>query len=176
MSFGEGAHCNGRQVILQVGDHPRPVPDPNAFATGTARNSALVAISAGLLNQMKPNEVEAVLAHEIGHVVNRTILGNRQGHGIAYFITSLVAQVVLGILASTIVCWLSRKREFRADVAGVRLGGKENMTAALRDGMATKADIAEFKVWFLLALFATTGLKRQPNFAQILTGGDGVRG
>ena len=137
-----------------------PAPDPNAFATGATRNSALVAVSAGLLNQMKPNEVEAVLAHEIGHIANndmvtlaliqgvvntfviflsriighvvdRTILGNRQGHGIGYFITSLVAQVVLGILASTIVYWFSRKREFRADEAGARLSGKENMIAAL---------------------------------------------
>ena len=71
---------------------------------------------------MQPNEVEAVLAHEIGHIVDRTILGNRQGHGIGYFITSLVAQVVLGILASTIVCWFSRQREFRADAAGAKSG------------------------------------------------------
>ena len=63
-----------------------------------------------------------MLTHEIGHVVDRTILGNRQGHGIGYFITSLVAQVVLGILASTIVYWFSRKREFRADAAGAKSG------------------------------------------------------
>ena len=134
----------GVRLFYQLATHPRPTPDPNAFAIGATHNSALVAVSAGLLNQMKPNGVEAVLVHEIGHIANndmvtlaliqgvvdafviflsriighvvdRTILGNRQGHGIGYFITSLVAQVVLGILASTIVYWFSRQREFRAD-------------------------------------------------------------
>ena len=139
----------GVKLFYQLATHLRPAPDPKAFAIGATRNSALVAVSAGLLNQM--NEVEAVLAHEIGHVANndmvtlaliqgvvntfvvflsriighvvdRTILGNRQGHGIGYFITSLVAQVALGILASTIVCWFSRQREFRADAAGAKSG------------------------------------------------------
>ena len=143
-----------------------------AHEIGHIANNDMVTLA---LIQGVVNTFVIFLSRIIGHVVDRTILGNRQGHGIGYFITSLVAQVVLGILASTIVYWFSRQREFRADAAGAK-SGKENMIAALRDGMATKADIAEFKVWFLLALFATTGLKRQPNFAQILTGGDGVRG
>jgi heat shock protein HtpX len=136
-------------------------PEPNAFATGWNRNSSLVAVSTGLLQQMQADEVEAVLGHEvshvangdmvtlaliqgvvntfvvflsrvIGHVVDRVILKNEQGHGIGYFITSMVAQVVLSILATMIVMWFSRHREFKADIGGAELAGRSKMIGALR--------------------------------------------
>ena len=135
-------------------------PSPNAFATGMSRNNALVAVSAGLLRAMNKDEVEAVLGHEISHVANgdmvtltlvqgvvntfvifisrvvghfvdRVILKNEEGHGIGFFITTIAAQIVFGILASTIVFWFSRKREFRADAGGSSLAGREKMIAAL---------------------------------------------
>ncbi len=135
-------------------------PQPNAFATGANRNNALVAVSAGLLQQMNRDEVEAVLAHEIthvangdmitlaliqgvvntfviflsriiGHTVDRVIFKNERGHGIAFWITTILAELVLGILASIIVMWFSRQREFRADAGGAGLAGKGSMIAAL---------------------------------------------
>ena len=138
-----------------------PSPSPNAFATGWNRNAALVAVSEGLLRQMRRNEVRAVLAHEIGHVANgdmitltliqgvvntfvmffariightvdRTVFKTERGHGIAFYITTFIAEMVLGILASTIVMWFSRWREFRADAAGASLAGREDMIAALQ--------------------------------------------
>jgi len=137
-----------------------PSNDPNAFATGARRDKALVAVSTGLLHRMKKEEVEAVLGHEIGHVANgdmvtltliqgvvntfviffsrvighfvdRVVFKTERGHGPAYIITSIVAQIVLGILASTIVMWFSRQREFRADAEGARLSGRHNMISAL---------------------------------------------
>jgi len=138
-----------------------PAQELNAFATGANRNSALVAVSAGLLNQMNRDEIEAVLAHEIshvangdmitlaliqgvvntfviffsrviGHIVDRVILKNQRGHGIGFFITTLIAQVVLSILASMIVSWFSRRREYRADAGGAQLASREKMIAALQ--------------------------------------------
>lgn len=135
-------------------------PTPNAFATGMRRDSALVAVSAGLLRTMNKDEVEAVLGHEISHVANgdmvtltliqgvvntfviflsrivghfvdRVILKNEEGHGIGFFVTTIVAQIVFGILASTIVFWFSRQREFRADAGSSRLSGREKMISAL---------------------------------------------
>jgi heat shock protein HtpX len=136
-------------------------PDVNAFATGMSRDSALVAVSTGLLNAMDRDEAEAVLGHEITHVsngdmvtlaliqgvvntfvivlsrvvgyfVDRVILKNdRDSVGIGFFVSSLVAQIVLGILASMIVMWFSRQREFRADAGGAKLAGREKMIAAL---------------------------------------------
>jgi heat shock protein HtpX len=134
---------------------------PNAFATGMNRNNALVAVSTGLLQHMSQDEVEAVLGHEVSHVANgdmvtmglvqgvintfvvflsrvigffvdRVILKNERGLGIGYFITSIIAQIFLSILASTIAMWFSRHREFRADEGGALLAGKEKMIAALR--------------------------------------------
>ncbi len=134
---------------------------PNAFATGMRRNNALVAVSTGLLQSMQPDEVEAVLAHEvshvangdmitmglmqgvvntfviflsriIGHVVDRVVFKTERGYGPAYYITSIVAQIFLSILASMIVMWFSRKREFRADAGGADLAGRQKMIAALR--------------------------------------------
>jgi heat shock protein HtpX len=135
-------------------------PDVNAFATGPRRNSALVAVSTGLLRTMRQNEVEAVLGHEITHVANgdmvtltliqgvvntfvifisriigrfvdEVIFKSERGQGPGFFITVMVAQVVLGILASAIVAWFSRQREFRADAGGAKLAGRQNMVAAL---------------------------------------------
>jgi heat shock protein HtpX len=136
-------------------------PQPNAFATGPRRDSALVAVSSGLLASMNRSEIEAVLGHELTHVANgdmvtlaliqgvvntfviflSRIVGNivdramsrdSDGRGIAYFITVMVSQLVLGILASIIVMWFSRRREFRADAGGARLAGRDRMIAALQ--------------------------------------------
>ena len=134
----------------------------NAFATGARRNAALVAVSSGLLRNMSRTQVEAVLGHEITHVANgdmvtlallqgvlntfviflariiggivdRAILRNdRQGSGIGFFLTTMLAQFVLGIIASVIVCWYSRRREFRADRGGADLAGTGNMIDALQ--------------------------------------------
>src|SRR5882757_1182480 len=134
----------------------------NAFATGARRNAALVAVSSGLLRSMSRTQVEAVLGHEITHVANgdmvtlallqgvlntfviflariiggivdRAILRNdRQGSGIGFFLTTMLAQFVLGIIASVIVCWYSRRREFRADRGGADLAGAGNMIDALQ--------------------------------------------
>ncbi|MDT8450022.1 MAG: protease HtpX [Wenzhouxiangellaceae bacterium] len=134
--------------------------EPNAFATGASRNNALVAVSTGLLRSMRPEEVEAVLGHEISHVANgdmitmtllqgvlntfvlllsrvlgqlidRAVFRSERGYGPGYFITVIVLQIVLGILASMIVMAFSRWREFRADAGGARLAGRAKMIAAL---------------------------------------------
>ena len=135
-------------------------PDLNAFATGMFRNNALVAVSTGLLHGMTRDEVEAVLAHEVshvangdmitlaliqgvvntfvfflsrvlGHVIDRVVFKTERGHGPAYWITAVVAQVVLGILASAIVMWFSRQREYRADFGAASLASRHKMIAAL---------------------------------------------
>jgi heat shock protein HtpX len=135
-------------------------PEVNAFATGMRRNNALVAVSSGLLRSMSREEAEAVLAHEVshvangdmitlaliqgvvntfvivasrvvGHLVDRVVFKTERGHGPAFYITSIMAQLVFGILASSIVFWFSRQREFRADAGGARLAGREKMVAAL---------------------------------------------
>jgi heat shock protein HtpX len=135
-------------------------PDMNAFATGMNRNKALVAVSTGLLRAMHQDEAEAVLAHEvthvangdmitlaliqgvvntfviflsrvIGHLVDRVVFKTERGHGPAFWITAIIAELVLGVLASIIVMWFSRQREFRADAGGARLAGAGNMIAAL---------------------------------------------
>jgi heat shock protein HtpX len=136
-------------------------PEPNAFATGMRRNSALVAVSTGLLQNMSSDEVEAVLGHEvshvangdmvtmgliqgvvntfviflsrvIGHLVDRVVFKTERGYGPAYYITSIVAQIFLSILASMIVMWFSRRREFRADAGGANLASRQKMVGALR--------------------------------------------
>ncbi|ANB02611.1 protease HtpX [Ectothiorhodospira sp. BSL-9] len=135
-------------------------PDPNAFATGMSRNNALVAVSTGLMQNMGQDEVEAVLGHEvshvangdmvtlaliqgvvntfviflarvIGHFVDRVVFKNEQGHGPAFWITTIVAEIILAILASIIVMWFSRQREFRADTGGANLSSREKMISAL---------------------------------------------
>lgn len=136
-------------------------PDVNAFATGMRRNSALVAVSTGLLRAMDEAEAEAVLAHEVshvangdmvtlaliqgvvntfvivlsrvvGHLVDRVVFKTERGHGPAFFITSILAQMVFGVLASIIVFWFSRQREFRADAGAAALAGRDKMIAALQ--------------------------------------------
>ncbi|AMA45230.1 protease HtpX [Pseudomonas monteilii] len=138
-----------------------PAYEANAFATGWNRNDALVAVSQGLLERFSPDEVRAVLAHEIGHVANgdmvtlalvqgvvntfvmffariignfvdKVIFKNEEGQGIAYYVATIVAELVLGILASIIVMWFSRRREYRADDAGARLAGTGAMISALQ--------------------------------------------
>jgi heat shock protein HtpX len=135
-------------------------PEPNAFATGANRNRALVAVSTGLLRRMDRREVEAVLAHEVSHVANgdmvtltliqgvvntfviflariignfvdRVLLRNENGRGVGYFVAVIAAELLLGILASIIVMWFSRQREFRADAGGARLAGRGSMIGAL---------------------------------------------
>jgi heat shock protein HtpX len=136
-------------------------PEANAFATGMNKNSALVAVSTGLLQNMNADEVEAVVGHEIshvgngdmvtmalmqgvvntfvyffatviGHVVDRVVFKTEEGHGPAYFIVQMVAQIALGFLATMLVMWFSRYREFRADAGGANLAGRQKMINALR--------------------------------------------
>ena len=135
-------------------------PEPNAFATGARRDAALVAVSTGLLQSMSQQEAEAVLAHEVSHVANgdmvtltliqgvvntfvfflsrvvghfvdRVIFKTEEGHGPAFIITSIIAQLVLGLFAMMIVMWFSRQREFRADAGGATLAGRQSMIGAL---------------------------------------------
>jgi heat shock protein HtpX len=136
-------------------------PEANAFATGMNRNSALVAVSTGLLQRMNKDEIEAVVGHEvthvangdmvtmalmqgvlntfvyffasiIGHVVDRVILQNEREHGAGYFLAQMVAQIALGFLATMLVMWFSRYREFKADAGGANLAGRGKMISALR--------------------------------------------
>jgi heat shock protein HtpX len=136
-------------------------PTPNAFATGMSRNNALVAVSTGLLQSMSSDEVEAVIGHElshvangdmitlaliqgvvntfvyffasiIGHLVDRLVFKTERGFGPAYFVTQIVAQICLSILASTIVMWFSRRREFKADAGGAQLASRHKMISALQ--------------------------------------------
>ncbi len=137
-----------------------PSEQSNAFATGWNKNNALVAVSEGLMHRMDRNEVRAVLAHEVGHVANgdmitltliqgivntfvmffarivghvvdKVVLKNERGYGIGYYVSVMIAQVVFSILASIVVMWFSRKREFRADEAGAQLAGTGAMISAL---------------------------------------------
>ncbi len=138
-----------------------PSDEVNAFATGMRRNNALVAVSSGLLRKMTQDEAEAVLGHEVAHVANgdmvtmgllqgvlntfviflsrvigfvvdRVVFRNERGYGIGYFVVSIVAQIVLSVLATVIVMWFSRWREFRADAGGAGLAGRQKMIAALK--------------------------------------------
>jgi heat shock protein HtpX len=172
--IGPSADSTEQWLLSVVEQHARRVgvgmpevgifdaPEPNAFATGASRNAALVAVSTGLLERMKRNEIEAVLGHEmthvangdmvtmtllqgvlntfviflsrvIGQIVDRAVFRDEEGRGIASFITVIVLQLVLGILASMILMWFSRRREFRADRGGAELAGSGNMIAALEE-------------------------------------------
>ncbi len=137
-----------------------PSHTSNAFATGWDRNNALVAVSTGLLERFSRDEARAVMAHEIGHVANgdmvtlaliqgvvntfvmffsriightidRAVFKTERGHGPGFYIVTFVAEMILGILASMIVFWFSRQREFRADQAGAQLAGAPAMIGAL---------------------------------------------
>jgi len=136
-------------------------PVVNAFATGMSRNSSLVAVSSGLLEMMTKDEAEAVIGHEISHIANgdmvtltliqgvvntfvlffsrvigytvdKVIFKTREGTGPAFFITMIISELLLGVLASIIVMWFSRQREYRADIGGGQLAGKQKMIAALQ--------------------------------------------
>jgi heat shock protein HtpX len=136
-------------------------PAPNAFATGARRDKSLVAVSSGLMQRMSRSEVEAVLGHEVSHVANgdmvtltliqgvvntfvfvasrlvgsivdRVVFRSESGRGPGFWVTTIVAELVLAFLATMIVMWFSRQREFRADGGGARLAGRQNMIAALQ--------------------------------------------
>lgn len=146
-------------------------PEMNAFATGASRNNALVAVSSGLLSSMTQAEAEAVIGHEIthiangdmvtltliqgvlntfviflsrviGYIVDRIILKNEREAGLAYMASIIISQIVLGILASMIVMWFSRRREFRADAGGAQLSGRGNMIGALERLQARHSEVA----------------------------------
>ena len=165
-------------------------PEINAFATGMRRNAALIAVSSGLLEQMTRAEAEAVIGHEvahaangdmvtlalvqgvvntfviffsriIGHLVDRLVFKTERGNGPAYYVTMIIAELVLGILASMIVMWFSRQREFRADEGGARLAGRENMIAALeRLKLAHTAPLPDKMAAFGIAGDIGDGLKK----------------
>lgn len=169
-----------------------PAPEPNAFATGANRNKALVAVSEGLLRHMRREEVRAVLGHEIGHVANgdmvtltllqgilntfviffsrivgyvvdRAVFRNERGLGIGYFAVTIAAQIVFGILASAIVMWYSRRREFRADAAGARLAGRGSMINALESlkrGYGRGQSMPESMAAFGISASARSGIRR----------------
>ena len=170
-----------------------PAQQSNAFATGWNRNNALVAVSAGLLQRFTRDEVRAVLAHEIGHVANgdmitlslvqgvvntfvmfaarvigffvdRVVLKNNRGLGLGYWVTTIVAEIALGILASTIVMWFSRQREFRADAAGAHLAGRTAMLGALEKLRAeTQAHVANEMPDTMAAFGISSGWKRNAS-------------
>ena len=167
-----------------------PSSEPNAFATGMLRNSALVAVSQGLLERMDRDEVEAVLGHEISHVangdmitlaliqgvvntfviflaravahiVNRAVFKSR-GYGPGYFITMIVAQIIFSVLASVIVMWFSRFREFRADRGGADLAGPDKMIRALKrlQQSSTRESLPEEMAAFGISGSKKIGIKR----------------
>jgi heat shock protein HtpX len=149
----------GLPAMPEVGIYDSP--DPNAFATGPTKSSALVAVSTGLLSRMNRAEIEGVLGHEICHVANgdmvtmallqgiinafvgflATIVAyvltrdrdGRRGPGFMYYIVQFVMQIVFMAIGSIVVCWFSRWREYRADAGSARLVGKEKMIAALQE-------------------------------------------
>jgi heat shock protein HtpX len=165
-------------------------PEVNAFATGMTRNSSLIAVSTGLLRQLTREEAEAVLGHEvahaangdmvtlaliqgvvntfvmflsrvIGHLVDRVVFKTERGQGPAFFVTMIVAELVLGVLASIIVMWFSRRREFIADTGGANLAGRRNMIAALqRLGGLHPQPLPDKMAAFGIAGGVGSGLKR----------------
>jgi heat shock protein HtpX len=165
-------------------------PEPNAFATGASRNKALVAVSTGLLRRMTQQEAEAVIGHEVSHVANgdmvtltliqgvvntfviflsriignlvdRAVFRSENGRGPAYFISVIVSEIVLGVLASMIVLWFSRQREFRADQGGAKLAGKGNMIGALEALRAAHQPLpAQFAAFGIASGARVGGLKR----------------
>ena len=165
-------------------------PEVNAFATGMSKNNSLVAVSSGLLEQMTREEAEAVIGHEvahiangdmvtlaliqgvvntfvmflsrvIGYVVDKVIFKTENGTGPAFFVSMIVAELVLGVLASIIVMWFSRKREFRADSGGARLAGRQNMIAALeRLNSLHPAPLPDRMAAFGISGGGASGLKR----------------
>jgi heat shock protein HtpX len=170
-----------------------PAQQSNAFATGWNRNNALVGVSQGLLDRFSEDEARAVLAHEIGHVANgdmitlaliqgvvntfvmfaarvigffvdRVILKNNRGLGLGYWITTIVAEIILASAASTIVMWFSRQREFRADAAGAQLAGRAAMVGALEKLCAETQSHVENQMPDTMTAFGiSSGWKRKPS-------------
>ena len=166
--------------------------EPNAFATGASRNRSLVAVSTGLLQRMTREEAEAVLAHEVAHIANgdmvtltliqgvvntfvifisrvvgffvdRVVLKNREGTGIGYMATVVICDIVFGILASIIVMYFSRQREFRADAGAARLmGSPQPMMAALRRLGGVEAGELPKSV-------ATSGINGRPGWMSLFS-------
>jgi heat shock protein HtpX len=165
----------------------------NAFATGASKNSSLVALSTALINHMNRDEIEAVIAHEvahikngdmvtmtliqgiintfviffsriIGHFVDRVIFKVQRGHGPAYYITSIIAQIFLSILASIIVMWFSRKREYAADLSASKLVGPNKMISALKT-LSTKS---QQNLPDQMAAFGISG-KREKNYKSLFS-------
>lgn len=167
-----------------------PAQESNAFATGWNKNKALVAVSEGMLQRFDQNEVRAVMAHEIGHVANgdmvtlaliqgvintfvmffarifghfvdRVILKNERGHGFGFYIATFLAEIVLAFIANMIVCWFSRRREYRADHAGATLADRQSMISALRRLQAeAKAQVPNQMPDTLQAFGITSGFRR----------------
>jgi len=165
-------------------------PDVNAFATGMNKNNALVAVSTGLLQSMSREEAEAVLGHEVSHVANgdmvtlaliqgvvntfviflsrvigylvdKIVFKTERGNGPAFFVTMIIAEMVLGILASIIVMWFSRQREFRADRGGAKLAGRQKMISALeRLGRVHAEPLPDKMAAFGISGHVAGGLKR----------------
>jgi heat shock protein HtpX len=165
-------------------------PDVNAFATGMNKNNALVAVSTGLLQSMTREEAEAVLGHEVSHVANgdmvtlaliqgvvntfvmflsrvigylvdKVVFKTERGTGPAFFVTMIIAEMVLGILASIIVMWFSRQREFRADRGGANLAGRQKMISALeRLGRVHAEPLPDKMAAFGISGHVAGGLKR----------------
>lgn len=135
--------------------------DPNAFATGATKNSSLVAVSTGLLETMTPSEIEGVVGHEMAHILNgdmvtmtllqgvvnafvifaarviggiidKAVLKNEEGNGLGYYASVFVLEIVFSLLASLVLMWFSRHREYRADEGASKFLGKEKMIAALK--------------------------------------------
>ncbi|MFA6040649.1 MAG: protease HtpX [Methylophilus sp.] len=163
--------------------------DINAFATGMNKNNALVAVSSGLLNSMSKDEAEAVLAHEVSHVANgdmvtlaliqgvvntfvmflsrvvayaidKLVFKTERGTGPAFFITMIVAELILGVLASIIVMWFSRQREFKADTGGARLASRNKMIAALEKLKQGQEPLPEKMAAFGISGGKSSGFKR----------------
>ena len=161
--------------------------DPNAFATGMRRNHSLVAVSSGLLYQMGREEVRAVLAHEVAHIANgdmvtlaliqgvintfviffsriignivdRIVFKNEEGHGIAFWVTTIIAEIFLALLASIIVFWFSRRREYSADHGAAEMVGKRHMIGALK---SLKASIQQPHLPDQMATFGISGKKKR---------------
>jgi heat shock protein HtpX len=201
--IGQSADATEQWLLSVVEQHARTVgvrmpevgifnsPEPNAFATVASRNSALVAVSTGLLQRMSRPEIEAVLGHELTHVANgdmvtltlvqgvvntfviflsrivgniidRALFRSDDGRGIASFITVIICQLVLGVLANIIVMWFSRRREFAADQGGAKLAGTSNMIAALEDLKRVHAPLPapQFAAFGIADGAVASGLKR----------------
>lgn len=161
-------------------------PEPNAFATGPSRNNSLVAVSTGLLHAMTAEQASAVLGHEVSHIANgdmvtltliqgvlntfviflsrvvgyvvdRWLHRDGGGGGMGYFVTVIASQILLGILASIVVYWFSRRREYRADAGGARLAGTNNMIGALQ---ALHRDVEPEHMPGQLAVMGISGVRK----------------